>query len=136
MIRRRRMRLRALAGSICCAALLAALPAGAQAKPPIPTTISFDDDAIVGTQVELIGHLTSPNRKCLSGRRVRLLFTNIDFTGRKLVDTDITSVNGIWAGSGSDSGTTSARAKVVRKTFGPRGHRRTCAAATVTLHFA
>jgi hypothetical protein len=114
---------------------LLALPAGAAAKAGIPTTVSLDDVTLVGSQVEMIGHLTSSNRKCLGGRTVKIFITYVNH-GRLLVDTDVTSVNGSWAGSGRDQGAASARVEVLRKTFGRRGHRRTCAAASTTFTFS
>ena len=126
------MKLRAIAGLICCAALLA-LPAGAGAKaPPIKTSIIIDDGQPGGLGLELLGHLTSPNPKCVSGRTVKLFFVYTS-TGRTLADTDLSSTHGIWALTGDNTDFTSIHLVVARKAFGPKGHRRVCARITTQV---
>jgi hypothetical protein len=119
------VKLRGLAGLICCTALLG-LPAVAQAKAPIPTTITRDAATTAGTVLEQWGHISSPNPKCLGGRLVRLFYTTP--SGEKLVDTDRTSANGIWAAGGDNANFLGVRYKVTKRLIGHRGHRRTCAA--------
>lgn len=67
------MKFRALVGLICCAALFA-VPSIAGARAPIPTTITFDETGTVGIGFELLGHLTTPNSKCLANRTVKIFF--------------------------------------------------------------
>jgi hypothetical protein len=124
------MKLRAFAGIICCTALLA-LPPAADAGTPIPATLTIDDSTVVGPLFEFVGHLTTPNRKCLGGRTVKLF--NEFGSSRTLIDTDVTSSNGVFAGSGDPTGATGLQMTVTRKSFGPRKHRRTCASATFSV---
>jgi len=125
------MKLKAITGLICALALLG-LPTGAQAKAPIPTTMVSDGLQFSGPNLEFTGHLTSPNSKCLAGRTVKF-FIDYNSGGWKQVDTDVTSANGVWAGSGVGSMQRSAKATVSKKTIGPRKHRRTCGSASVPI---
>ena len=117
------MKLKALAGLISCAALLGA-PAAVQAQKLIPTQVIVDSDVAAGPGLEIVGHLTSPNPKCIRGRVIKIFFKYPG--GTRLVDTAISSPQGVWAGGGNDTGLIHARITGTRKTFGRRGHRRTC----------
>jgi hypothetical protein len=77
--------------------------------------------------LEIFGHLKSHNPKCLAGRTVRI------FLGSELVDTDVSSSVGVWAGANPGIQAGEYRATVTKKTFGPKRRRRTCATATATL---
>lgn len=124
------MRLKSLVGLVCCAAAFGLAPA-AEAQAPIPTTISLQ--TIYGASDNVLyafGDLTTPNPKCLANRTVKIFYTNSN--GTKLVDTDRTSNGGIWAGRGNIPLTSKARFTVTRKTFGRKGHRRTCASDSVS----
>ena len=119
------MKLKVLAALVCCLGVCG-LAATAEAQAPIPTTISVVTTYGGGDNVlYAFGGLTTPNSKCLANRTVKIFFTNSN--GTKLVDTDRTSNTGTWAGRGNIPLPTKARFTVTRKTFGHRGHRRTCA---------
>ena len=78
--RRLRVRQKAILGAICSAALL--MPAApAAARPPIPTSITRDTAGIVGTNLYSIGHLSSPNPKCVAHRTVKLVYFLLPITG-------------------------------------------------------
>jgi hypothetical protein len=124
------MKLRALAGLICCAALLG-LPAAAQAKTPIPTTGEDFAEGPLGTNYVFFGGLTSTNSNCVAGRTLKLVFIYAD--GPKLVDTATSSRNGFWGVGGDPTDATDAQLRVTKKTFGPRKNRRTCAATPIDL---
>jgi hypothetical protein len=83
---------------------------------------------VLGTDLFSTGHVSSRNPKCVRGRTVRLVYFYPE--GKRLVDTDLTSANGVWAGVGSVTGLTGLRFTTVRKKIGPRRHRRTCAAVS------
>ena len=125
------MKLRALAGLICCAALLG-LPAAAQARVSIPTTGTvLISGALSPTKFAFLGVLTSPNPNCLAGRTLKLTF--VYPSGPKLTDTAISSTQGLWGVAGDPTDATGARLRVTKKTFGPRKHPKTCAATSVSL---
>ena len=119
------MRQKSILGAICSAALLmAATPAAAKS---IPTSITRDTAGIVGTNLYSIGHLSSPNPKCVAHRTVKLIYFYPD---HQLVDTDTTSARGVWGGVGTVTGLTGLRFTATSRKIGPRRHRRTCAAAS------
>jgi hypothetical protein len=122
------MKLRALMGLICCAALLGLAPAAGAATAPIKTTIVQDGGQSGGLGVILEGHLTSPNPKCLAGRTVKLIFSHPG-GGRTVDDTDLTSAGGVWGLTGDNSNFVAIHIRVTREAFGPRSHRTVCAAA-------
>jgi hypothetical protein len=125
------VKLSALAGLICCAALLGS-PAAAQAQAPIPTTgTTLTGGAFTPTSFAFFGNLTSTNPNCLAGRTLKLTF--IYASGPKLVDTGVSSTNGYWAVAGDPTGASGARLRVTKKTFGSKKHPRTCAAASIVL---
>jgi hypothetical protein len=83
---------------------------------------------VVGSDLYSIGHVRSPNPRCVVHRTVKLVYFYPE--GNRLVDTDVTSANGVWGGVGTVTGLTGLRFTATRKTFGPKRHRRTCAAAS------
>jgi hypothetical protein len=129
------MKLKALAGLICVTGLLG-LPAASQAASPIETTIYFEAAVPAGgTFVDFVGRLGASNKQCITGRTVKIFFFyNNVTTPPTLVDTDVTSANGVWAGRGDGTGLVAIRFSATRKDFGPRKHRRTCPSTHVLAY--
>ena len=117
-------------------AVIAAFSGEAVAQAPIATSVKVDAVVLAdaGRLGVLVGEVGSPNPKCRAGRRVKITFTYVD--GPKQSDTAVTSARGFFAGAGTDLGAQAAKVTVVRKSFGPRHHRRTCAAVTKSVLFA
>ena len=129
------MKLKALAGLISVTGLLG-LPAVSQAAAPIGTTIYFETAVSAGgTSVDFVGRLGASNKQCITGRTVKIFFFyNNVTTPPTLVDTDVTSANGVWAGRGDGTDLVAIRFTATRKDFGPPNHRRTCASAHVLAY--
>ncbi len=129
------MRRGAIVALFGCLALLGSAQT-ASAAPPIPTTLtSVGGLPTSPTDVGVFGFITSPNPKCLSGRSVKVFISS---TGNpdKLLDTAITSIGGYWGAGGDISGfstITGIHARVTARRFGPKKHRRTCAAVSGDL---
>jgi hypothetical protein len=126
------MRRGAIVALLGCLAILGSAQT-ASAAPPIPTNVTSVGSVNPSpTVIGIFGYITSPNPKCLSGRSVKLFISS---TGNpdKLLDTATTSTGGYWGAGGDLSGfstITRAYARVTAKRFGPKKHRRTCAAVS------
>jgi hypothetical protein len=126
--------MKVFAGILGCAAVLA-LPSAASGRAPIPTHIVVIGGALRPSgDAAYYGYLTSPNPKCLSGRTLKWII-KFDDGSKSVVDTATTSRHGYW-GTGGPVTFPSGSAMIVQnffrasaKHFGPRGHRKTCAAA-------
>lgn len=113
-----------------CVVLLA-LPVSAGAQPSIKTKVEIDGvfNISMGSEVIIVGHVSSPNPKCVAGRRLKVFANFPDGTSRFL-DTGQSGAKGYWASSGDVFHVTGVTARVTKRTFGPRKHRRTCAPAS------
>lgn len=85
---------------------------------------------------QFVGHLESPNEKCLRGRTVKLLLRNGNTGDSKLADTDTTGKRGRWILDGNLFTIDRAKVKVTRKRIGPRGRRHICQADSLSRFFA
>jgi hypothetical protein len=124
---------RAILGTLATAAALM-LGAGTVLghSSSIPTQVVIRS-ASIGSTVNATGVLTSPNRKCLPGRKVKV-FALFESGPPELMGTDFTSHNGAWTAGGTPSSTASGtRVKALRKSIGRRHHRRACKAASADL---
>jgi hypothetical protein len=110
---------------------LLAVPTAAGAQAPIKTSVEIDgirSIAIMGGDVIVFGHVSSPNPKCIAGRSVKV-FANYPDETKLLLDTGRPGAKGYWATRGDIFHASKLTARVARKTFGPKKHRKTCAPA-------
>ncbi len=115
---------------------LGVAPAAAAGK-AAPSKIEILGTAFVDPDSELPdGAVTSSQKRCIANRKVTVYFAGSSGPFVK-VDTDRTTTHGGWAGLGPASGTSRIKAKVAKSHYGPKHHRKTCAAATSeVLHLA
>jgi hypothetical protein len=83
-----------------------------------------------------VGHLKSPNDKCLRHRTVKLFLRNGNNDKEKLADTDTTGRRGRWTLDGNLFTIDRARIKVTRAAVGSGENRRICEADSITRFFA
>ncbi|MFN8161773.1 MAG: hypothetical protein U0R52_12105 [Solirubrobacterales bacterium] len=119
-----------IVGALALVALLAAA-APAAAVAPIRTTVTVDVGIKPSEDFLVLGHLSSPNHKCLAGRTVKLFF--VYPSGKRLVDTGRTSTRGIFGVGGDSSGVSAGRVTVTRKRIGTRTHPKFCGAASIVI---
>jgi hypothetical protein len=75
------------------------------------------------------GKVTSPTKKCLANRKVKVYLQAGSGDSFKQVDTARSSANGTWAGSGTtNTAPRAAKAVLVKSKFGPKRHRQSCSA--------
>lgn len=110
---------------------LLALPASVGAQPSIKTSVEIDGlrSIVMGGDVIIFGHVSSPNPKCVAGRSVKV-FAGFPDDTKVLLDTGRSGTKGYWATAGDLFHVTKLTARVARKSFGPRKHRKTCAPAS------
>jgi hypothetical protein len=84
---------------------------------------------------DFVGHLESSNDRCLARRTVKVILHIANGGTSKLLDTDRTGTDGVWAVGGNTIRANSARFVVTRKTIGGRHHRRICQADSTSVHF-
>ncbi len=85
---------------------------------------------------DFVGHLESRTTRCLAGRTVKVFLHNGNDGTTRLLDTDRTGANGLWALGGKVIGANRARFAVTPKTIGGRDHRRICKADSTSIRFA
>jgi hypothetical protein len=121
-------------------AILAFTAIAMAGTPTSPTKVVLDKLTQSGSGPTLeghfVGHLKSPNDKCLRGRTVKLFLRNGNNDKEKLADTDKTGKRGHWVLDGNLFTIDRARIKVTRKTVGSGDHRRVCESDTLTRFFA
>jgi hypothetical protein len=127
------MKLKVLAGILGCVALMAG-PAIATAQAPIPSSVVIGDSGPGANSGEsfLIGIVSSHNPKCVAHRTIKVFAHHAD-SPPTLIDTSYSSNSGYWGAGGNFSDADGAIARMAAKTFGPKGHRRTCAASSDTF---
>jgi hypothetical protein len=105
-----------------------------------PTRVVLDRLTTTGSGPDqtgnFVGHLESPNQKCLRGRTVKLFLRNGNTGESKLADTDTTGKRGGWTLDGNLFTIDRAKVKVTRDRIGPRGHRHICQADSLSRFFA
>jgi hypothetical protein len=105
-----------------------------------PTKVVLDRLTVTGegpTQKgHFVGHLESPNEKCLKGRTVKLYLRNGNTGKSKLADTDTTAKQGHWVLDGDLFTIDRAKIKVTRERIGRPGHRHICEADSIKRFFA
>lgn len=75
------------------------------------------------------GTVSSPNARCVSGRKVKIL--SVTPNGPKLIDTDRAGDDGFFSGGGNfGHQVDGVRVKAVRRDIGRNGHRHVCERAT------
>jgi hypothetical protein len=124
------MQRRAMAGLICCTALLAA-PGAAGAAAPIESTLTLDSGVAKGPGLEYLGHLGSAIPKCVAGRTVKLFFSLPG--GERLMDTVTSSTRGVFGVGGNATGAAGGRIFVTRKKIGSKRHPKFCGSASTLL---
>lgn len=87
------------------------------------TFVDFADSNADGTSDYIIGKLSSPRRKCIGGRMVKIFRLPPGEDEFHLVDRDRSSRNGFWAGGGfeeinSQVGKVTVERKVIRRPGG------------------
>ena len=100
----------------------------------IPTEIVLDNQ---GTQSGdpatsfIVGHLTNPNAKCLSARKIEVRFGYQNESKARLVDSGRSTDQGTFSGAGPTTHDANAidfaRVLVASKTIGRKHHRKICA---------
>jgi hypothetical protein len=125
-----------------CGALVCLAPAAiaVAATPSSPTKLVLDRLTQSGEGPDLeghfVGHLKSPNEKCLRGRTVKLILRNGNTGDSKLADTDKTGRSGHWRLDANLFMIDRARVKVKRKVVGSGNHRRVCDPDSLSRRFA
>lgn len=108
--------------------------------PSSPTKVVLDSLTTTGSgpteEGHFVGHLKSPNHKCLRHRTVKLFLRNGNNDEVKLADTDRTGKRGHWVLDGNLFTIDRAQVKVTRKRIGSGDNRRICKADTFTQFFA
>lgn len=127
------MKSRALAGLLGCAVLFV-LPASAGAQPSIKTSVEIDGlySPAMGGNTIVFGHVSSPNPKCVPGRKIKV-FAKQPAGPNVLLDTGRSGAEGYWAISGDLFHVNGLTARVTLKRFGPKKHRKTCSPSSQSV---
>lgn len=103
---------------VVVAMLAAAAPAGAAATPSQLAVFTLGDGGEIDASY-VIGIVTSPNRRCVSGRRIEVSLTTP--TGRVPLDIALSGKNGGWYARGPKgllSGATTVNVKLEKRKVG------------------
>jgi len=105
-----------------------------------PTKVVLDQFTETGSgpdaQGHFVGHLESPNQKCVRGRTVKLLMRNGNNGKITLADKDKTGRKGRWVLDGGLFTIDRAQVKATRERIGSGDNRRICKAGTFSKFFA
>ena len=86
--------------------------------PTHATAITVDGFYGIVPNVEVYGSITSEEKRCIPGRRVKVYIQPTKDDPFTQIDTALTSQNGAWMGFGEGDFPNAAMAKVTRSTFG------------------
>jgi hypothetical protein len=101
--------------------------------PAHPTAITVDGFYGIVPKVEVYGSITSEEKRCIAGRTVKVYIQPTKDDPFTQIDTAVTSQNGAWMGFGDADFPYTAKATVMRSTFGPKHHHQVCGSSTATF---